>query len=66
MSITVRAHTLTLMLCLQLFWGPLPPENRTFRCLNLATKDLRDLLIESLCTVVLPELLLVYQIAVIY
>ena len=23
------------------FWGPLPPENRTFR-LNLSTKDLQD------------------------
>ncbi len=44
MSITVRALTLTLMLFLQLFWGPLPPKNRTFRHPNLATKDLRDLL----------------------
>ena len=26
------------------FWGPLPPENRTFRHPNLSTKDLRNLL----------------------
>jgi hypothetical protein len=43
MSITVRALTLTLMLFLQLFWGPLPPET-ALPSPNLATKDLRDLL----------------------
>jgi hypothetical protein len=47
-----KALTRTMMLFLQLFLGPLPPRNRTFRHPILATMDLRDLLIKKIACVI--------------